>query len=81
MNPYGTIIGPERTETIASTHELVKAGYEVDWEEGNLVVTKDGEVLPVEVRSGTPVLPNEVCLKLIDEIERAKGAKIKSLKM
>ena len=29
MNPYGTIIGPEGTETIVSMHELVKAGYEV----------------------------------------------------
>ena len=43
-------------------------------------VTKDGEALPVEVKGGTPVLPNEICLKLIDEIERSKGAKVKSIK-
>ena len=35
-------------------------------------MSKDGEVLPVEVPNGTPVLPEEVCLKLIDEIEQRK---------
>ena len=80
VNPDGTIIGPEGTETIVSTNELVKAGYEVAWKKGELIVTKDKERLPVEVRSGAPVLPNEICLKLIDEIERSRGAKIKSVK-
>ena len=45
-----------------------------------MIVTKDGERLPIEIRNGTPVLPNEICLKLIAEIERPKGAKIKSVK-
>ena len=42
----------------------------------NAMVTKDGKVFAVEVRRGTPVLPNEACLKLIEKIERSKGAKI-----
>ena len=67
MNPERTIIGPEGAETIASMNELVKAGYEVDWKKGNLVVAKGDIILPVEVRSGTPVLPTEVCLELIEE--------------
>ena len=33
-----------------------------------------------EVVNGTPVLRNEICLKLIDEIERFKGASVKTLK-
>ena len=36
--------------------------------------------MPVEVRDGIPVLPNELCLKLIEEIEMTKGAKIKTVK-
>ena len=69
MNPYETIIGPEGTETIASMHEVVKAGYGVDWKKGNSVVTKGEIILTVEVRSGT----NEICLELIDKIERSNG--------
>ena len=79
VNPYGTVVGSEGTETIVSMNELVKAGYELAWK-GKLVVTKDGEVFPVEVRGGAPALPHEICLELIDEIERPKGAKIKSIK-
>ena len=29
VNKKGTIIGPEGTETIISTHEVVRAGYDV----------------------------------------------------
>ena len=29
MNTYGAIIGPEGTKTVVSTHEVVKAGYDV----------------------------------------------------
>jgi hypothetical protein len=45
-----------------------------------LVVAKGKEILPVEVRSGTPVLPNEICLNLSNEIERAKRTKVKTMK-
>ena len=58
MNPEGTIVGPEGTETIVSMNEMVKAGNGVDWKKGNLVVAKGDVILPVEVRSGAPVLPN-----------------------
>ena len=33
------------------------------------------------MHDGTPVLPNELCLKLIDEIEMTKGANIKPVKV
>ena len=70
MNTYGTIIGPEGNETIVSTHEVAKAGYQVTWEDKEeLIVTKDGERLPGDVHNGTPVLSNELRLKLIDEVE------------
>ena len=59
---------------------MVKAGYEATWKNKEMAVTTDGERRPIEVRNGTPVLPNEICLKLVDEIERLKGAKIKSAK-
>ena len=58
MNRQGTIIGPEGTESIVGTRELVKAGDEVDWKKGQLVVSKKDTILPVEIHSGTPVLPN-----------------------
>ena len=80
MNKQGTIIGPEGTESIVSVHELVKAGYDVDWKKGQLVVSKKDMILPVEIRSGTPVLPNEVCLALIEEIEKTKRMQVKELK-
>ena len=53
MSPYGAIIGPERTETIVSMYELVKAGYEVTWKKKEMIVTKDGQRLPIEVKNGT----------------------------
>ena len=59
---------------------MVKAGYEVEWKKEKLTVTKDGISLPVEVRSGTSVLPNEVCLELIEDIERVKRIKVKTMK-
>jgi hypothetical protein len=37
-------------------------------------------VLPIELRNGQAVLPNEVCLALIDEIEEAKAKKLMTLK-
>ena len=70
MNRFGTIIGPEGTETIVSMHEAVEAGYETQWKsKEEPVMTKNRVKLPVEVHNGTPVLPNELRLKLIDEIE------------
>ena len=66
MNRQETIIGPEGTESIVSVRELVKAGYDVDWKKGQLVASKKDLTLPVEIRSGTPVLPNQVCLTLIE---------------
>ena len=35
-------------------------------------MSRNGEVLPVEVQHGTPVLPDDICLKLIEEIEQKK---------
>ena len=44
-------------------------------------IAPQGEViLPVKIRNGTPILPNETCLELIEEIERAKKMQIKTAK-
>ena len=78
----GTILGPKGTETIVSMNLLVEElGYEVTWTEGRLKVTKGDEELPVEVMNGTPMLPNEVCLNLIHEIEEKRRTRIKALKV
>ena len=77
INPEGSIAG---TETIVSMNELVKVGYQVSWKKDQLVIKKKEKVQPVEVRSGTPVMPNEVCLKLIDEIEKSERARVRSVK-
>ena len=82
MNPEGTIIGPEGTETIVSVHEAIAAGWEFCWKTKDVVImAKNGETLPVEVINGTPVLPNETCLKLIEEIERMKRAKLRPIRV
>ena len=72
MNKRGTIIGPEGTETIVCVNDLVKAGWKVDWTEEGLEISKGDTVLPIELRSGQPVLPNEMCLALIMELKRRK---------
>ena len=33
INEHGTVIGPKGTESIVSTHEVTKIGYEIKWEE------------------------------------------------
>ena len=81
VNKHGTIVGPERTETIISLSEAVEAGYDVKWNEKEFVMKKDGVRLQVEVHHGTPVLPHEECLKLIDEIEKTKEAKTTKAKV
>ena len=35
-------------------------------------MSRNAEVLPVEVQHGTPVVPDDICLKLIEEIEEKK---------
>ena len=58
MNMYGTIIGPEGTETIVSTHEAIAPGYSLVWKsKEELIMSKNGKILPVEVHNGTPALP------------------------
>ena len=44
MNTHGTIIGPEGTETIVSTHEAIAAGYSFVWKsKEELIVSKNGK--------------------------------------
>ena len=82
MNPEGTIIGPEGTETIVAVHEAIELGYSFYWKaKDEAIMTKNGKRLPVEVQNGTPVLPTDVCLKLIDEIEQMKRVKLSSIKI
>ena len=80
MNKRGTIIGPEGTETIVCMNDLAMAGWKVSWTEEVIEISKGNIVLPIEFRNGQPVLPNEMCLTLIDEIEEAKAKKLKSMK-
>jgi hypothetical protein len=81
INPEGTIIGPEGAETIIAVHEAVEAGYSFIWNTPEeVIMSRSGEVLPVEVQHGTPVLPDEICLKLIDEIEQRKREAKASIK-
>jgi hypothetical protein len=80
MNPEGTIIGPEGTETIVAVHEAVEVGYSFIWNTPEeVIMSRNGEVLPVEVQHGTPVLPDDICLKLIEEIEQKKREAKKQL--
>ena len=79
INPEGAVIGPKGTETIVSTHKLVKVGYQVSWKKSQLFTKKGEAVLQVEIKSG-PVSPNEICLNLIDEIEESKRARVRSAK-
>ena len=58
---------------MVSMNELVKVGYQVSWKKGQLVIKKDEEVSPVEIKSGTPVTPNEVRLKLMMKLKSQKG--------
>jgi len=85
INREGTILGPKGTESIVSMNLLVKElQYEVQWTEGSLKVSKgegkDEEVLPVEVVNGTPMLPNKVCLRLIEAMEEKRKIKVKAVK-
>ena len=52
----------------------------MNWTKDGIEISKGNIVLPIELRNGQPVLPNELCLALIDEIEEAKAKKLKSLK-
>ena len=73
MNPEGTIIGPEGTKTIVAVHEAIEVGYSFHWKTADeVIMSRNGEVLPGEVQHGTPVLPDDICLKLIEEIEQKK---------
>ena len=75
MNKRGTIIGPEGTETIVCMNDLAMTGYKVEWTVDGLEIAKEGRKRPIEIRNGQPILPNEMCLALIEEIEEAKVKK------
>ena len=78
INKRGTIVCPEETETIVSMSEAVNAGYKVEWKNKELIASKGDVKLSVKIKNGTSILPNEVCLELIEEIERAKMTQIKT---
>ena len=78
MNPERTIIGPEGTETIVAVHEAVEVGYSFYWKtKDEVIMERNGKVLPVEVHSGTPVLPDDICLKLGDRTKEKPKDKSK----
>ena len=52
----------------------------MEWEDKELIVSKGDLKLHVKIKNGTPALPNEVCLALLEEIERAKMTPMKTEK-
>ena len=81
VNEGGIIVCPEETKTIVSVSEAVNAGYKVGWKDKELIVSKRDVKFLVKVKNGTPVLPNEVCLELIKDIERAKKMQVRTVKV
>ena len=59
-------------------NDLAMAGGKVKWTVEGIEISKGNIVWPIELRSGQPVLPNDLCLALIDEIAEAKATKLKS---
>ena len=60
--------------------QAANAGYAVEWKGEELTVSKGDIKLPVKIKNGTPILPNEVCVELIEEIERARMLQVKTEK-
>ena len=74
INQSGTVIGPKGTESIISMNEVIKIGYEVKSTKDEVIVSKGGKILPIHVKDGAPIMTQEACLELIEEIEREKEA-------
>jgi len=77
INREGTILGPKGTETIVSMNALVEVGFEVNWKSGSIEKRREEETLEVQMINGLPMLDDEKCLKLIDEIEDFRKTKVK----
>ena len=80
INRVGTILGPKGTETIVSMNALVEVGFGVNWKSGNIEIKREDETLEVQMINGLPMLDDEKCLKLIDEIEDFRKTKVKALR-
>ena len=53
-------------------NELAKIGWKVVWIGDKVDITKGKTKLPAIIKGNTPVLPLEMCLELIEEIEKEK---------
>ena len=81
INKEGTILGPKGAETIVSMSALVEVGFEVSWKSGNIEIKRgEDEFLEVQMVSGLPMLEDERCLKLMEEIEAFRKAKVKAMR-
>ena len=59
---------------------LVEVGFEVNWKSGSIEIKREEETLEVQMINGLPMLDDEKCLKLIDEIEDFRKTKVKTLR-
>jgi hypothetical protein len=65
-----------------SVHEAIAVGYKFYREtKDEVIMSENGKRLPVEVQNGTPVLPNDMCLMIIDEIEQTKRVKLRPIRV
>jgi len=59
---------------------LVEVGFEVNWKSGSIEIKREEETLEVQMINGLPMLDDEKCLMLIDEIEDVRRMKVKTLR-
>ena len=60
---------------------LVEVGFEVSWKSGNIEIKRgEDEFLEVLMVSGLPMVDDERCLNLIEEIEAFRKARVKALR-
>jgi len=74
INEWGTVIGPQGTETILPMNDMVQwLKCNVTWKDHELtIVHPEHGDLEVEVINGTPYIDNQLCLDLIKDVETKK---------
>jgi len=81
LSPTGVIIGEEGTEPIMGLLTTV-LGCEISWgTQGLEVLHPQWGKLNVTVEDGCPIVPQEVAMKLIQQIESKATQVVKTLRM
>ena len=81
LSPTGVIIGEEGTEPIMGLLTTV-LGCEISWgTQGLEVLHPQWGKLNVTVEDGCPIVPQEVAMKLIQQIESKAKQVVKTLRM